>query len=167
MRPFVLATALLAVAASGCALTHPAVPVLADPGTADLGGIWEGTYESRETGRVGSMTLALSADADSAVGEVVMVPRGTAVAVQSAGERWRWEGVARPQVLTIRFVHLMGGEIVGELDPYRDPDCGCDLRTTFRGEVEGDTVFGTFASEAEHPDHDADGTWHAVRRRDR
>ena len=74
--------------------------------------------------------------------------------------------MTRPQVLAIRFVHLMGGEVVGELDPYRDPDCGCLLRTTFRGEVDGDAVLGTFASEAEHPYHDAEGTWQAVRRPD-
>ena len=162
-----LATALLA--GVGCAVTHPPVPVLdARP---DLAGVWEGTYESRETGRVGSVTLALTADGDSTVGEVVMVPRGAAVSVYPSDgrpgvTRWRWEGVARPQVLTIRFVHLMGGEVVGELDPYRDPDCGCLLRTTFRGEVEGDSVVGTFATEAEEPYHDAEGTWHA-RRRDR
>ena len=164
-------TAALAVVASGCAVTHTPVPVLAEPGTPDLGGVWEGTYESRETGRVGDVYLALSADADSAQGEVVMVPRGGTVSVtpsdgRPGATRWRWEGVARAQVLTIRFVHLMGGEVVGELDPYRDPDCGCLLRTTFRGEVEGDAVHGTFATEAEEPYHDAEGTWHAVRRAD-
>ena len=162
----------LAVVASGCALTHTPVPVLAEPGTPNLDGIWEGTYESRQTGRVGDVYLALSAEADSAVGEVVMVPRRETITVypsdtRPGATRWRWEGVARSQVLTIRFVHLMGGDVVGELDPYRDPVCGCLLRTTFRGEVEGDTVSGTFATEAEQPLHDAEGTWHAVRRRDR
>lgn len=152
-------------AASGCSVTHPPVAVLdARPG---LAGVWQGSYESRDTGRVGDIYLALTADGDSAVGEVVMVPRGTAVKVYSSDRRWRWEGVARPQVLTIQFVRLAGGEVVGELDPYRDPDCGCSLRTTFRGEVEGDRVFGTFASQAEHAYHDAEGTWLAVRRPDR
>lgn len=163
--------AVLWVAVGGCAAAHPPVPVLAEPGTPDLGGVWEGTYESRETGRVGDVHLALSAAADSAVGEVVMVPRGASVTVEPSDDRpgasrWRWEGVARPQVLTIRFVHLRGAEVAGELDPYRDPDCGCLLRTTFRGEVEGDAVFGTFATEAQDPYHDAEGTWHAVRRGD-
>ncbi len=160
----------LATVAGGCAVTHTSVPVLAGPGTPDLDGVWEGTYESQETGRVGDVYLALSAGADSAAGEVVMVPRGVPISVQPSGappggSRWRWEGRDRPQVLTIRFVHLMGGEVVGALDPYRDPDCGCLLRTTFRGEVEGDAVLGTFATEAEDPYHDAEGTWHAVRRR--
>lgn len=152
---------------SGCAVTHPPVPVLdARP---DLAGVWEGTYESRETGRVGDVYLALTADGDSTVGEVVMVPRGAAISVYPSDDapgasRWHWEGIGRPQVLTIRFVRLAGTEVVGELDPYRDPDCGCLLRTTFRGEVEGDAVLGTFATEAENPYHDAEGTWTARRR---
>lgn len=170
--PLLAAAAALAVLASGCALTHSLVSVLAEPGTPDLGGVWEGTYESRETGRLGDVYLALSANADSALGEVVMVPRGTTVTVRTpdtrpGAPRWRWEGVARPQVLTIRFVHLTGREVVGELDPYRDPDCGCLVRTTFRGEIEGDAVFGTFTTEAEQAYHDAEGTWQAQRQRDR
>lgn len=152
----------LAAVASGCGTVHPPVPIL-DP-RPDLAGVWEGTYESRDTGRTGDVFFALSAEGDSAVGEVVMVPRGTPVRVDPAGGRWRWDGIARPRVLTIRFVHLLDGEIVGELDPYQDPDCGCLLRTTFRGSVQGDRVLGTFASEAEHPAHDAEGTWRAIRR---
>ena len=152
----------------GCGVTHPPVAVLG--ATADLVGVWEGTYESRDTGRWGDLYLAVSAEGDSAVGEVVMVPRGEDVAVQWEEGAWRWRGVRRDEVLTIRFVRAGGGllgdpvEVTGELDPYRDPDCGCVLRTTFRGEVEGDVVTGTFATEAEDPFHDAEGTWSARRR---
>jgi hypothetical protein len=37
------------------------------------------------------------------------------------------------QELTIRFVAVEGGEVTGELDPYRDPDCDCRAYTRFRG----------------------------------
>ena len=158
---------------SGCASTHPQAPILLDDGAgAALAGVWEGTYESRDTGRVGDVYFALSADGTSAVGEVVMVPRGTSVGVRrDDGGGWRWDGAVRPSVLTIRFVHLRGGasggEVVGELDPYRDPDCECELRTTFRGTVDGDVVMGTFESATEDAAHDAEGTWHAIRQRER
>ena len=159
--------ALAALLAGGCGTVHPPVPVATEGGVGtSLAGVWEGTYESRDTGRVGTLTFALSAAGDSAVGEVVMVPRGMPVVVHQEDGRWRWEGVARSEVLTIRFVRLRPGAVVGELDPYRDPDCGCELRTTFRGTVEGDTALGTFASAASHASHDAEGTWHAVRRRE-
>ncbi|MDT0630851.1 hypothetical protein [Rubrivirga litoralis] len=139
-----------------------------------LAGVWEGTYESYDTGRVGDVYFALSDDGAQAAGEVAMVPRGATVDVRREGAGgWQWQGVERPQVLTIRFVRLpdegapgggAGREIVGELDPYPDPDCGCTLQTTFRGEVGGDVINGTFASEAEHGGHTAEGTWYAARR---
>ena len=159
----------VAAMADGCAVTHP--PVAALGATADLAGVWEGTYESPDTGRWGSLYLTISAEGDSAIGEVVMVPRAEDVAVRWDGGSWRRRGVRRSQVLPIRFVRgggLPGGpaEVVGELDPYRDPGCGCALRTTFLGEVEGDVVTGTFATEAEDPLHDAEGTWSARRRVD-
>lgn len=160
----VFATLCLGGCASGGGATPDPAPVYVLDTHSGLAGVWEGTYESRETGRVGSVTFALSAEGDSAVGEVVMVPRGTAVTVQPSGERWRWEGVEGPQVLTIRFVRLGAAEVVGELDPYLDPDCGCTLQTTFRGEVEGDVVSGTFESSAPDPAYDAEGTWRVARR---
>lgn len=159
--------ALALLLASGCSVRHAPVPVAGTDSA--LAGVWEGTYESQDTGRVGDIYFALDAEADAAVGEVVMVPRGAVVSVQRDDEgAWRWLGVDRPQVLTIRFVRLGDGRVTGELDPYGDPDCGCTLRTTFEGEIEGDRAVGTFASEAaEDTFHSAEGTWAASRRVER
>ena len=131
----------------------------------DLAGVWGGTYGSRETGRSGTAYLALTADGDSAAAEVGMVPRERIVAVRRSGEGWLWQGVAPAHVLTTRLVRSTRGAVGADLNPYRDPDCGCLWRTTFRGSVEGDTVEGTFVTEAEPPGHDAEGTWRAARRR--
>lgn len=163
MRRLLLGAALLV---GGCQVAHPPVPVVGSD--LSLDGVWEGTYESRDTGRMGDLTFALDVEADSAVGEVVMVPRGTPVSVRrDDNEAWRWEGVARPQILTIRFVRLGDGRVSGELNPYQDPDCGCTLRTVFEGTVDGDRANGTFTSEAaEDAYHSAEGTWTAVRRVD-
>ncbi len=69
----------------GCTSAEPAwishAPMPDDGTRAELAGVWRGTYESRDTGRFGDMVFALSADADLAVGEVVMVPRGRDVTV--------------------------------------------------------------------------------------
>ncbi len=168
---FVVGALAVVGAVDGCAVSHSPVVVLGD--TTPLAGVWEGTYESRDTGRRGDLYLALSADGDSAVGEVVMDPRGGEITVRRDGASWQWEGVPRAQVLPIRFVRVGSGalgasvEVIGELEPYHDPNCGCALRTTFRGEIEGDVATGTFASEAENPFHDAEGTWSARRRPDR
>lgn len=152
----------LVLGLGACGLTHRPVVVVGE-GTA-LVGVWEGTYESEDTGRVGDIYFALAAEGAGAEGEVVMVPRGAVIDVSRAGDTWRWEGVARPRVLTIQFVRLEGNRVVGELDPYPDPDCGCTLRTTFRGTIDGDAALGTFHSSSADPGHEADGTWVAARR---
>jgi hypothetical protein len=37
------------------------------------------------------------------------------------------------EVLTIHFVRKEGSNVVGTLDPYRDPTCACQVITTFQG----------------------------------
>ena len=71
--------AALALPPAGAACPPPGHGLDARP---DLAGVWEGTYESRDTGRLGDVYLALTADGDSTVGEVVMVPRGAPVSVR-------------------------------------------------------------------------------------
>jgi len=53
-----------------------------------------------------------------------------------------------PQVLTIRFAQAEGGAITGDLAPYRDPDCDCEVTTTFIGKFDksGNAITGTFTS---------------------
>jgi hypothetical protein len=161
--------AALAAAAllAGCASRPTPVPVMAP--SSDLSalvGEWSGEYTSPETGRSGSIAFTLQAGKDTAVGSVVMVPRALNEPVTPG------MGVNRPvvrtspaqasgELLTIRFVRMEGSQVVGMLDPYRDPDCGCQLTTTFRGAfTDAGTITGTFTSTGSSIGHiPSSGSW--------
>jgi hypothetical protein len=158
----VLSTVVLAL---GCATAPPPVPI---EGTAAqvsaLAGHWEGEYESRATGRTGSIVFDLKAGEDHAHGEVVMIPRGSSTAYRPA-PRPSGQGAgsaATAELLTIRFVRAEGETVNGTLDPYWDPDCSCEVTTSFVGEVRGDRIAGTFTSM--RTAGRVSGTWKATRR---
>lgn len=161
-RATTLAAALLLF---GCAnpVWMPHAPLPIEGARAELAGVWRGTYESRDTGRFGDIVFALPAEGDAAAGEVVMVPRGRSVTVLREGDRWRWDGATRPDVLTVRFVRIAADSLRGELDPYLDPDCGCEVRTVFEGRIEGDQITGPFESLMASG-YEARGTWSVTRR---
>ena len=124
------------------------------PAISRLVGEWQGDYSSVESGRRGLIAFRLRAGADTAEGEVIMqsradydpsVPNATAVP---------WDAMrTTQQSLSIRFVFVSESEISGVLNPYRDPDCGCTLTTTFRGKLQGDVIEGTFHSEGSCMSH--------------
>jgi hypothetical protein len=60
---------------------------------------------------------------------------------------------------------MEGSQVVGTLDPYRDPDCGCQLTTTFRGEFkDANTIEGTFTSVGSGIGHfPSSGRWKVAR----
>ncbi len=149
--PSVTAALLLA----GCATTPPPVPIAGDPGGLEaLAGKWEGEYSSAETGRSGSIVFELTTALDTARGEVVMIPRGRNGPLRPVGYQHGSEpgdqeqyGISRtPELLTIEFVRVEGGRVSGTLSPYLDPECGCPLHTTFDGQLDGDSIVGTFTS---------------------
>lgn len=149
----------------GCATTSPPVPI---EGTAAqisaLAGHWEGEYESEATGRSGSIVFDLKAGEDHAHGDVVMIPRGSSTAYRPA-PRPSGEGAgpaATAELLTIRFVRAEGETVSGTLDPYWDPDCSCEVTTTFVGAISGDRIAGTFTSM--RTAGRVSGTWKATRR---
>ena len=150
----------------GCSSTPPPVPVEGTAGDLSaLAGRWEGEYESPATGRLGSIVFDLTAGADHANGDVLMVPRGSTTPygpVPRSGEETATPE-ATSQILTIRFVKAEGGKVSGTLDPYWDPDCKCEVTTTFVGDVRGDTVSGTFASSRNAGR--VFGTWKVNRKR--
>jgi hypothetical protein len=155
-----------ALAAAACAYNPPPVPL--DARTSDgetLAGRWTGDYGGGPHGRSGSIEFTLVAGEDHAHGAVVMVPRGARVPYRSWHEPGAFRGMPLPEVLTIRFVAVEEtGEVTGELDPYRDPDCDCRAVTRFRGRVSGDVIEGTFVTYTDGAVGPARGTW-AVRRR--
>jgi hypothetical protein len=112
-----------------------------------LAGNWEGEYSSQATGRLGSIVFQLVAGEDHAHGDVLMIPRGSnePYRPRSGGQGPAPGGAS--QLLSIRFVRAEGGKLTGTLDPYWDPDCSCEVTTTFVGEVHGNRIEGTFTSE--------------------
>jgi hypothetical protein len=156
----------LLVLVGGCVSTSAPVPVEGTPSEISaLAGHWEGEYSSVATGRLGSILLDLVAGEDHAHGDVLMIPRGSTKpygpAPRPAGESP--SPGATSQLLTIRFVKAEGEKVSGTLDPYWDPDCNCEVTTTFVGEVHGDSVAGTFASSRNAGR--VFGTWKATRKR--
>jgi hypothetical protein len=148
----------LGVILQGCAGTiQSPVPVVAERSEMTaLVGNWSGEYNSAQSGRSGSIVFKLKSASDTAYGDVVMIPRAALTASGTPGT------VASPapmaahgQVLTIRFVRLEGSHLVGRLDPYTDPVCGCRLTTVFTGDFKGnDVIEGTFqttGAELHHP----------------
>jgi hypothetical protein len=144
---------------------------------AALTGQWEGSYSSAATGRSGSISFTLTAHADSAYGDVVMIPRGFGRPLQAwdagggAGGGARAPSAApqsRSQVLTIRFVRVATGRVSGTLAPYADPVTGLRLFTAFEGRMSGDTIAGGYTTRVAGAGETADtqtGEWTVTRRR--
>jgi len=138
-------TALLLAA---CAANPAPVPVVgASADVASLAGEWSGDYSSTESGRSGSISFTLRSAADSAFGDVVMIPAGWGRPLTP----WRGESSSaaqRPQseVLTINFVRVQQAHVNGTLAPYADPQTGERLVTTFTGELSGNTISGTYTT---------------------
>jgi hypothetical protein len=160
-------TCLAVASAAACTPAPPSpVPVSAPQGTAALAGDWVGEYESPAVGRGGSIVFRLVAGRDTARGDVVMVPRGSQAALTraplaEAGTVVR--ATLTSQVLTIRFVRLEADRVTGSLDPYRDPDCGCTVFTSFEGTLAGDRLQGTFETRGA-PGGTVSGRWSVARR---
>lgn len=155
-----------AVAGLACASTPAPVPVVARDGDLSvLAGEWRGEYQAPAVDRHGSITFTLKAGTDTAQGDVIMIPRGWDRPLSPAERPAAAAAEApRPEVLTIRFVWVEGGAVSGELEPYRDPDCGCPIYTTFTGRVVGDVIEGSFLARYMGGDSFT-GTWRAVRKR--
>ncbi len=162
-KPYVLLIAALGAACGGSG-AEP-VPIVAGPGDmAQLHGEWKGVYEAPAVGRSGSIVFRLEAGADTAEGDVVMIPDDLGSPLQPADFE---PGGGRPattqQVLRIAFVRIQGGKVSGTLQPYRDPECECSVYTTFTGELDGDIITGEFRATRDGGGGPFTGTW-SVRR---
>lgn len=159
-----LIMAFTAVAALACAGNPAPVPVEASPaGHKLLEGTWVGTYESERADRYGSIVFTLDATADTAHGDVLMVPND-----QFNGRRDDPDGIAAtapkpPTVLSIRFVRVRGNEVTGTLDPYLSPDCGCVVVSIFTGFIDKDRISGTYVTEGQFA-RVAEGSWKVERK---
>jgi hypothetical protein len=131
---FILAVTSATLASTGCAPRQPPGIELtsSDFDLNPLVGEWRGNYSSAETGRNGTIAFTLRAAESAASGSVVMLPR----ADSSFEANHAPVDPSIPNVrelLTIHFVRKEGSNVVGTLDPYRDPECACQVTTTFQG----------------------------------
>ncbi len=161
---FLIPMLLLGLLVGGCA--RIAVPVVgASYDIAALEGEWAGGYYSTETGRRGEITFTFEADADTAFGEVIMI-------AERIGDEYRpylpefmmREAGPYTEGLKVRFVQVTGNEVSGELESYKDPDCGCTLHTTFKGWIRGDEIDGSFSSHHQEMNHTVTGAWSVKRK---
>lgn len=154
--------------ALGCALRAPKTEVTADDfDLAPLVGEWRGDYASEETGRNGDISFVLRAGEVSTFGRIEMLarePQAVVVPVDRPMVNGRLTAPAR-QVLTIHFVRKEGNRVIGMLDPYTDPECGCRVTTTFEGVfLDSRTIAGTYntlSTELAH--HPTGGQWKVTR----
>jgi hypothetical protein len=154
-------TATLALG-TGCVWQGSPVPVAGD--TRALEGEWEGTYQSAQSGRTGTILFRLQAGRDSAYGDVVMFP-GRPFGVSAPNlpqipEQYRQPG----RVLRIAFVRCHDGTVSGTLEPYEDPETGERISTTFEGRLEGNRFHGSFASRYAGSDLRVTGEWSVTRK---
>ncbi len=160
----VLALGLLATA---CGTERAAIPVVAArEQRSALVGERHCEYGSPSTKRSGSIVFFLVEGEDHAHGDVFMIPAGGSEPYRPSA-RWAEAAALRrgPQVLTIRFVRAKEGQISGSLDPYWDPDCDCEVQTSFVGEVRGDRIVGTFAAISGRAGVGRSTGWWEVRRK--
>lgn len=160
------ATLALAASLSACGARQEAVPLVGAAGDLEaLVGEWVGEYSSVETGRSGRVTFTLAAQGDTAHGDVVMIPHGANQPLRPAEPGDPNVVGARPmsEVLTIRFVRVEGDRVSGSLAPYRDPECGCPLYTTFEGSLTDDVIEGTFQTRHGQTNEVLRGRWKVVR----
>lgn len=101
-----------------------------------IAGDWEGEYQGRDSGRKGPVRFSLQLGRHTAEGEVFM-------------------GGQTP--LKIQFVEIEGGQLKGTIAPYTDPQCACEVQTTFLGKLANDSVSGTFETRIQ--DTVQTGTW--------
>jgi hypothetical protein len=160
------ALATLALIVAGCNGAPAPVPVVGAPmDIAKLAGEWGGDYRNDANGRTGSIVFNLSAGADTAYGDVVMIPRQRRVERMPSQDPSQGLPVSRaPEVLSIAFVRAEGGGVRGQLVPYRDPECDCLVITHFKGSIRGNVIEGTFDTRHVEENLTTTGTWKVKRK---
>lgn len=150
----------IVVAVSACAPILSAVRLRGERSDlASLAGNWHGEYRSPDLGRSGSIVFRFAAPEDVAYGDVAMVvPAGETLTL--AGDQASVRPRFHSEILKIKFVNVVNGEIFGVLEPYTDPSCECTVRTTFTGHFDGgSTIRGTFATTSAISSTAKTGTW--------
>lgn len=156
----------LALALAGCGWRRTPVPVISDTGsTGLLVGSWAGEYSSTQTGRSGGISFELASEKDTAYCDLVMSPSIQSLRIganTTEGPTVRTLPVTEP--LKLRFIRLGEGKVTGTLEPYKDPDCGCLVTTTFEGKFSGsNTIVGTYVTTGFGFHKETGGRWKVTR----
>jgi hypothetical protein len=155
-----------AVLVAGCHYRPTPVPLAGDRSSiAALAGEWTGTYQGTQSGRTGSIAFIIQVSGDSAFGDVLMETPPGMPAIRPADDPVAHRIHARgSQLLAVRFVDIIGGDIEGALEPYSAPDCDCTVTTVFNGRTLGDTIRGTFLTRGQLIAPQA-GVWAVMRKK--
>jgi len=138
----VLALSLLAPAMIGCGGRQTQFEMKGrDADLVQVAGEWNGTYTGIDSGRSGEIRLDLQLGRHTGDGSVKM----------GATE------------LPFAYVAVQGDEVTGELKPYLDPQCKCEVETTFVGSRMGDAMIGSFTTKVIGQDVEQHGEWSAKR----
>jgi hypothetical protein len=144
LKRILLVTLLAAGAAFACGGSQKDVEVKGkETETAKLAGEWEGTYEGKESGRSGTVKFSIQLGMHTAEGEVFM-------------------GGETP--LKVQFIEVEGGQIQGTIAPYTDPNCNCQVETSFLGIIDGDVIKGEFSTKIGATGQIQTGSWQVTRK---
>ncbi|MGH7724547.1 MAG: hypothetical protein ACREOU_03890 [Candidatus Eiseniibacteriota bacterium] len=160
-----LVPALLLCALAGCSEAPDPVTHVGGPtgSIAGIAGEWSGDYRLSDGSRRGDITFSLAPGDSIASGRVIMRPP-TEVEMGSVGET---APTPQPnstiQPLDVSFVAVDNNVVRGTLQKYVDPDCSCDVQTTFEGTLKGDLIDGTFTIKSLVDGRSRTGRW-SVRR---
>ncbi len=114
-----------------------------DMDLARVAGDWEGEYAGIESGRRGPVSFSLRMGSHVAEGQVIM-------------------NGATP--LKIEFVKVKDDDVKGTIAPYMDPNCSCEVQTTFLGTLAKDEILGTFETKVGETGQIQTGTWSVSRK---
>jgi hypothetical protein len=114
-----------------------------DKDLVNIAGDWAGEYKGTESGRSGPVSFSLQVGSHIAEGQVLM-------------------GGATP--LKIEFIKAKSGQIQGTIAPYTDPNCSCQVETTFLGTLRENAIDGTFESKLGGTGKTQTGTWEVTRK---
>lgn len=128
------------------------------PALAALEGEWDGEYVGEDTAVAGRVSFRVTTSGDSATGTARVVPRGATQPLDPATPG------GQPGSLRITFKRAESGEVLGTVEPFRDPDSGAAVSTTLVGTIDGDTLSGTFTSTSPGDAVPMKGRWSVTRR---
>lgn len=137
----VLVVAGIAGSIAGCSTRPPEIELSSsDFDLNPLVGEWRGSYTNPAAGRSGTIAFTLRAGESSASGNVIMIPN-------SAHDSLASDAALARSVLKISFIRKQGRKVAGSLDPFRDPECACQVTTTFEGGfTDANTIEGSFTT---------------------